>query len=189
MAAQDRYALLEKIGTGSFATVYRAKDRELGREVAIKQLHQEFLDDPARLDRYWQEAQLVASLHHPHIVTIFDIDRERGWLVMELMQGNLAERLADRQMDLTSLRTTIGNCLRVLKYLHERGIVHGDIKPSNMMIDERRRIKIGLSVVREHIQRFTPANSLLDMCCGTGAAIQVLEGLYDHAGFLLWLTN
>ncbi len=143
MAAEDRYALLEKIGAGSFATVYRAKDCDLGREVAVKQLHQEFLDDPARLDRYWQEAQLVASLYHPNIVTIFDIDRDRGWLVMELMQGNLAERLADRQMDLTSLRTTIGNCLRVLKYLHERGIVHGDIKPSNMMIDERRRIKIG----------------------------------------------
>ena len=143
MAAAERYELLEKIGSGSFATVYRAKDGELGREVAIKQLHQEFLDDPGRLDRYWEEAQLVAQLHHPNIVTIFDIDRGRGWLVMELMQANLADRMLHRQMDLKSLRTTVGNCLRVLKYLHERGIIHGDIKPSNMMIDERRRIKIG----------------------------------------------
>ena len=77
VVAEDRYELLEKIGTGSFATVYRAKDGELGREVAVKQLHQDFLDDPGRLDRYWQEAQLVAQLHHPNIVTIFDIDRGR----------------------------------------------------------------------------------------------------------------
>ena len=143
MSSDQRYELLEKIGSGSFATVYRARDRELGREVAIKQIHQEYLEKPEQLERYWQEAQLVASLHHPNIVTFFDIDREKGWLIMELMQANLADRMAGRQMDLKALRTTIAHGLRVLKYLHSRGIVHGDIKPSNMMIDERRRIKLG----------------------------------------------
>eukprot|EP00913_Durusdinium_trenchii_P008949 g8415.t1 len=101
------------------------------------------MDDPESLDRYWDEAQLLASLQHPNVVTIFDIHRERGWLILELMQTNLADRMAGRQMDLRALRTAIAHCLRALKYLHSRGIVHGDIKPSNMMIDARRRVKLG----------------------------------------------
>ncbi len=143
MSLDTRYKILEKIGSGSFATVYRAKDEELGREVAIKQLHSEYLADPGRLDRFWQEAQLLASLQHPNIVTIFDIVRERGWLVMELMQSNLATRLAGRQVDLRALRATLAHVLRALKYLHSHGVIHGDIKPSNLMIDQRRRIKLG----------------------------------------------
>jgi eukaryotic-like serine/threonine-protein kinase len=138
-----RYEFLEKVGSGSFATVYRARDLELGREVAVKQIHQQFLDDPEQLNRYWEEAQLLASLQHPNIVTIFDIYRERGWLILELMQANLADRMSGRQMDLRALRTTIAHCLRALKYLHSRGVLHGDVKPSNMMIDARRRVKLG----------------------------------------------
>jgi len=138
-----RYEFLDKVGSGSFATVYRARDVELGREVAVKQIHEQYLDDPEQLERYWQEAQLLASLHHPNIVTIFDIYRDRGWLILELMQSNLGERIAGRQMDLRALRTTLAHCLRALKYLHARGIIHGDIKPGNMMIDARRRVKIG----------------------------------------------
>lgn len=143
MSLDTRYKILEKIGSGSFATVYRAKDNELGREVAIKQLHSEFLADEGRLDRFWQEAQLLASLQHPNIVTIFDIVRERGWLVMELMQSSLATRLAGRQVDLRALRASLAHCLRALKYLHAQGVIHGDIKPANLMIDVRRRVKLG----------------------------------------------
>ena len=143
MESDDRYEMLEQIGSGRYATVYRARDKSLGREVAIKQIHEQFLGGSLRLDRYWHEAQLLASLQHPNIVTIYDIDRERGWLVMELMQSTLAERISGRQIDLRSLRTALAHCLRALKYLHERGIVHGDLKPSNMMLDNRRRIKVG----------------------------------------------
>lgn len=143
MSLDTRYKILDKIGAGSFATVYRARDNELGREVAIKQLHKEFVDDPKRLERFWQEAQLLASLQHPNIVTIFDIVRERGWLVLELMQASLAERLAGRQIDLRALRATLAHVLRALKYLHAQGVIHGDIKPGNLMIDARRRVKLG----------------------------------------------
>ena len=143
MSPDSRYEILEKIGAGSFATVYRARDLELGREVAIKQLHDEYLADPKRLVRYWQEAQLLASLQHPNVVTIFDIVRDRGWLVMELMQGNLADRLQGRQADLRALRATLAHTLRALKYLHSQGVIHGDIKPGNLMIDARKRVKLG----------------------------------------------
>ena len=138
MDLDQRYELLDKIGAGSYATVYRARDNELGREVAVKQIHQQFLEDPSSLERYWIEAQLLASLHHPNIVTIFDIYRDRGWLIMELMQGSLKDRLAGKQMDLRSLRASLAHCLRALKYLHERGIIHGDIKPGNMIRPDHR---------------------------------------------------
>lgn len=143
MKPAERYQLLEKIGSGSFATVYRARDVELGREVAVKQLHDQYLTDPEKLTRYWHEAQLLAALQHPNIVTIFDLVRERGWLVMELMQGNLGDRLQGRQIDLRALRATLAHALRALKYLHSQGIIHGDIKPGNLMIDARRRVKLG----------------------------------------------
>lgn len=143
MSSTQRYELLEKIGTGSFATVYRARDNELGREIAVKEIHAQYREDPKLLERYWHEAQLLASLQHPNIVTIFDVDRDQGWLIMELMQTSLSERLGGRQIDLRALRTTIAHTLRALKYLHERGIIHGDIKPSNLMIDARKRVKLG----------------------------------------------
>jgi tRNA A-37 threonylcarbamoyl transferase component Bud32 len=143
VASDSRYEMLETVGAGSFATVYRAKDTELGREVAIKQIHDQYLQMPEQMERYWQEAQLLAQLQHPNIITFFDIDRERGWLIMELMQGNLADRISTEPLDLKSVRTSLAHCLRALKYLHSQGIVHGDVKPGNMMIDSRKRIKIG----------------------------------------------
>ena len=81
MESTLRFEILNTIASGDFATVYRARDRELGREVAIKQIHPQFLQDPEQLDRYWQEAQLLASLQHPNILTIYDIVRSRGWLI------------------------------------------------------------------------------------------------------------
>jgi eukaryotic-like serine/threonine-protein kinase len=139
----QRYKLLDTIGAGSFATVYRAQDLELGREVAIKQIHSQFLGDTAQTERYWREASLLASFQHPHIVTIYDVARERGWLILELMQANLRDRLQGKPMDLKALQTTLTQALRALSALHARGIVHGDVKPSNMMIDHRKRIKVG----------------------------------------------
>ena len=143
MEAHPRYQLLDKIASGSFATVYRGRDLELGREVAIKQIHDQYLADPQQLERYWGEAQMLASFQHPNIVTIYDIVRERGWLILELMQSDLSKIAGRKQMPLESLRTTLAHSLRALKFLHAHGIVHGDVKPSNMMIDRRRRVKIG----------------------------------------------
>lgn len=143
MDPHPRYQPVEKIASGSFATVYRGKDLELGREVAIKQIHEQYLSDPGQLERYWAEAQLLASFQHPNIVTIYDLVRDRGWLIMELMQSDLSRVAGKRAMDVNALRTALAHCLRALKFLHAHGIVHGDVKPSNMMIDRRRRVKLG----------------------------------------------
>ncbi|MBX3442635.1 MAG: serine/threonine protein kinase [Planctomyces sp.] len=143
MDVAERYELLETIGAGSFATVYRAQDRELGREVAVKQIQAQFLAGSVQTERYWREATLLASFQHPHIVTIFDVVRERGWLILELMQANLRDRLQGRAMEARAVQTTVIQALRALSALHGRGVVHGDIKPSNLMIDHRKRIKVG----------------------------------------------
>jgi len=143
MDPQTRFEILQPIAAGDFATVYRARDRELGREVAIKQIHAQFLQDPRHLDRYWQEAQILASLEHPHIVRIYDIVRDRGWLVLELMQGSLKQMLAGRPIDLGDLRMTLTYSAHALQFMHANGILHGDVKPSNLLVDKSQRVKLG----------------------------------------------
>ena len=143
MQPHERYQIVEQIAKGDFATVYRARDLELNRDVAIKQIHQQYLDDPAQLERYWQEAQLLASLEHPNIMTIYDIVRERGWLVLELMKGGLQQQLAGQPIDVDFLRLTLIYTLHALHFLHQNGIVHGDVKPGNLLLDKSDRVKLG----------------------------------------------
>ncbi len=139
----ERYEILTTIAVGDFATVYRARDRELLREVAIKQIHPQFLADPRQLERFWREAQLLASLQHPCIVTIYDLVRSRGWLVLELMRGDVRQLAAEGPIDLDSLRTILVCVLEALRFLHSHGIIHGDVKPSNILMDFQGQIKLG----------------------------------------------
>lgn len=143
MASVGRYEIVDTIASGDFATVYRGRDRELGREVAIKQIHQQFLNDPRQLERYWREAQLLASLQHPNILTIYDIVRARGWLILELMRGNLQRRIQAGPIDLDHLRLVLVESLQALHFLHVNGIIHGDVKPSNLLVDAQNRVKLG----------------------------------------------
>jgi serine/threonine protein kinase len=143
MPPTARYEIVDTIGTGDFAIVYRGRDRELGREVAIKQIHQQYLLDPRQLERFWREAQLLATLQHPHILTIYDIDRSRGWLILELMRGSLKQTLEAGPIDLDYLRIVLAGGLSALDFLHSRGIIHGDIKPSNLLVDAQGRVKLG----------------------------------------------
>jgi serine/threonine-protein kinase len=135
--------LLDTIATGDFATVHRARDRELGREVAIKQIHPQFLHDDRQLARYWQEAQLLASLQHPHVLTIYDLVRSRGWLVLELMRGSLRQAAETGPLDLDFLRLALACSLSALHFLHTNGVIHGDVKPSNLLVDSQNRVKLG----------------------------------------------
>lgn len=143
MNRSDRYQVTDPIAKGDFATVYRGRDHELGRDVAIKQIHQQYLEDPQQLDRYWQEAQLLASLEHPNIMTIYDVVRERGWLILELAQGSLPQLLGGRGIDIKDMRLALNFTLHALKFMHEHGIIHGDVKPSNLLVDRNARVKLG----------------------------------------------
>lgn len=143
MDLHERYSIIGTIGSGDFAVVYRARDLELGREVAIKQIHPQFLSDKQKLDSYWREAELLANLEHPSIMTIYDLVRSQGWLILELMQGNLKDRTEGKPINVEYLRLAMFHCLHALKFLHENRIIHGDVKPANMLIDKRSRVKLG----------------------------------------------
>jgi serine/threonine-protein kinase len=143
MSNDVRYEIGEVIAQGDFATVFRGRDLRLDREVAIKQLHQQYLDNPQQTERYWQEAQILARLEHPHVMTIYDVVPERGWLILELMKGSLKDQLGERQINLQDLRLTILYASRALSFFQQHHILHGDVKPSNLLIDRNNVIKLG----------------------------------------------
>ncbi len=141
--SKNRYKILRQLGAGDFATVYAARDLKLGRDVAIKQIHAQFLADEQKLARYWQEAQLLVSLEHPNIMTIYDVIKSHGCLVLELMQGSLKQLYGDRPAPLQDVRQTILQAANGLHYLHESGIIHGDIKPGNLLLSRQGLVKLG----------------------------------------------
>ncbi len=141
--SKPRYKMLEQVGAGDYAKVYAAEDTKLGRSVAVKQLHSQYLDDEERLDRYWREAQLLLDLEHPNIMTIYDVVKSRGCLVLELMKGNLKQVYGNRPMPIEEVRETLLQAARGLDCLHSNGIVHGDIKPANLMLSRQDVVKLG----------------------------------------------
>lgn len=141
--SKTRYKTLEQVGAGDYAKVYAAKDRKLGRSVAIKQLHSQYIDDDEKLERYWREAELLVELEHPNIMTIYDVVKSRGCLVLELMKGNLKQVYGKRPMPVEEVRETLLQAARGLDCLHTNGIIHGDIKPANLMLSRQDVVKLG----------------------------------------------
>jgi predicted ATPase/DNA-binding SARP family transcriptional activator/tRNA A-37 threonylcarbamoyl transferase component Bud32 len=141
-AKSKRYAILEKIGQGGFATVYRACDNDLGREVALKELHSHLLADTNWLKRFRREAQVIARLDHPQIVTIYDVGQVQSgpFLVMRLVEGpSLATLLSNRErLPWSEAVEMIRAVAEGLDYAHSQGILHRDLKPANILLDPDR---------------------------------------------------
>jgi serine/threonine protein kinase len=126
------YEIVGPLGAGGMGEVYRARDKKLGRDVAIKVLPREFAADPARMARFEREAKLLASLNHANIASIYGFEDADGigWLVMELVDGpTLAERILQGPLPLDEALLIARQIAEALEYAHERGIVHRDINP------------------------------------------------------------
>lgn len=137
-----RYEIIEKIGQGGFAIVHRARDTQLDREVALKELRPILLDDAGWVRRFQREARAIAKLDHPHIVPIFDVYEadHRLFLVMRLVNGPSLDNLITAQARIP-WETTLKTITRVasgLDYAHSQGILHRDLKPANILMDPDR---------------------------------------------------
>jgi serine/threonine protein kinase len=137
-----RYLVLESLGRGGMARVYRAYHPQLDRYVAIKVLHSDLVEDAGFLSRFRREAQALAALRHPHIVQVYDFDVQDGiyYMVMELLEGDtLKTRLHDyrsrgAKMPLGEVARIVLDVLDGLAYAHSVGVVHRDIKPANILL-------------------------------------------------------
>jgi len=141
-----RYSILGQLGAGGMAKVYHARDLNLQREVAVKLLREDLIDDPAFRSRFLQEARAAANLLHPGIVTVYDFghDEQRFFIIMEYVQGTDLKTLIRRRgrlavREATSLMTQI--CASV-GYAHRAGLVHCDLKPQNVLVSPDGRAKI-----------------------------------------------
>lgn len=134
-----QYRIMEQIGRGGMATVYKAFQPAMERNVAIKILPEHLAEDPHFIERFRQEAKAIAQLEHPHILPVYDYGEEKGltYMVMRYLDsGTLTARLK-RGLEVAEVVRLLGQVAEALDYTHSRGIVHRDIKPSNVLIDSR----------------------------------------------------
>lgn len=146
MLIADRYEILEKVGTGGMADVYKSKDHTLNRYVAVKVLKQEFSENANFVSKFRVEAQAAAGLMHPNIVNVYDVGEEKGiyYIVMELVDGITLKnyiakrgRIGYKEAVTIALQVSMG-----LEAAHRNHIIHRDIKPQNIIISREGKVKV-----------------------------------------------
>lgn len=167
-AVAGRYEIAREIGRGASATVYRAHDRTLDRDVAIKIVAPALANDPSFVDRFMREARLAAGLNHPNIVTVHDVGETadgRPFLTMPLVSGSSLESVmhASAPLPMSEVSRILTELASALDYLHGQGLIHRDVKPSNVLIEESGRVLLadfGVAYARE-AARYTMTGAVL----------------------------
>ncbi|HVS01795.1 MAG TPA: serine/threonine-protein kinase, partial [Thermoanaerobaculia bacterium] len=157
-----RFEILELVGAGAMGEVYRARDPQLEREVAVKVLPAAVAQEPARLQRFEREARAVGRLDHPNLLTIHDVGSHQGapYLVCELLEGQtLRQRL---EAGALPLREALGYGSQIAQGLaaaHEQGVVHRDVKPANLFVTRDGRVKVLDFGLAKLVERASPTES------------------------------
>jgi eukaryotic-like serine/threonine-protein kinase len=133
------YEIIEELGKGGMATVYRAYHPSMDRFVALKIIHRALASDQSGMDRFRREARLVARLEHPHLLPVFDYnpDHDPPYIVMRYLEGGTLKDILDtrKRLPLGEVAHLMKQIASALDYAHRQGVVHRDIKPSNIMVD------------------------------------------------------
>jgi eukaryotic-like serine/threonine-protein kinase len=142
----DRYEVVRKLGSGGFADVYLANDRLLGRQVALKVLSSRYAHDEQFVERFRREASSAAGLNHPNIVQIYDRGEAEGtyYIAMEYLEGRSLKEIIVKYAPLSPelLMSVAVQILEALRFAHRRDVIHRDIKPQNIIIDNDGRVKV-----------------------------------------------
>jgi eukaryotic-like serine/threonine-protein kinase len=141
-----RYRVLSRVGSGGMADVYLAEDQLLGRHVAVKLLHHHFAEDQEFVERFRREASSAAALSHPNIVAIFDRGEWQGtyYIAMEYVAGRSLKTIVREQgaLDPATAIEIVVQILRAARFAHKRGVIHRDLKPHNVILDEEGRARV-----------------------------------------------
>jgi serine/threonine-protein kinase len=151
-----KFALIDLVGEGAFGTVYKARDMELGRTVAVKVPRAGNLGSRGDSDRFLREARSVAQLRHPSIVPIFEIGQDSGlpFLVSEFVHGiTLTDLLTSERLPPGVAALLVAEVADAPHYAHEQGVIHRDIKPSNIMLETRGQEDVPADTTR---RRYVP---------------------------------
>ena len=150
------YELQEHIGTGGFGAVYRASQAAVGRDVAIKVILPRYANQPEFIRRFEVEAQFVAHLEHPHIVPLYDYwrDANGAYLVMRFLRGgSLRGRLDRGALSPDEIMRIIDQIASALMAAHQRGVIHRDIKPDNVLLDEDENVYLADFGIAKHVSK------------------------------------
>src|SRR5213593_2331491 len=160
------YEIVGPLGVGGMGEVYRAKDSKLKREIAIKVLPEAFSQDAERLARFQREAEVLASLNHPHIAAIYGLEDADGVkaLMMELVEGeDLSQRITSGAIPLDEALPIAKQIADALEAAHEQGIIHRDLKPANIKVRNDGTVKVldfGLAKAMEPVGAMAASNSM-----------------------------
>jgi len=161
-----RYRIIGRLGSGGMADVYRAEDTQLGREVALKLLYRRFAEDDEFVERFRREASSAAGLQHPNVVQVFDRGAWDGtyYIAMELLRGRNLKQIVREHgaLDPVLAVEIVMQILKAARFAHRRGVVHRDIKPHNVIVDDEGRAKVtDFGIARAGASDMTETGSIM----------------------------
>jgi serine/threonine-protein kinase len=161
-----RYRVLNRLGAGGMADVYCAEDTHLGRQVALKVLYRRFAQDAEFVERFKREAQSAAGLTHPNVVNVFDRGQHDGtyYIAMEYLPGHTLKEVVAAQgaLDQEAVIDIGVQILRAASFAHRRGVIHRDLKPHNVMLDDAGNAKVtDFGIARAGASEMTEAGSIM----------------------------